>query len=107
MNDLFDNNYEILKIFKRAYAENGIFYDEIQPDENLNLDSLTLVSLLVCLENELNIEFPDEYLINIPQTFNGMFQLVLNIITHSNGDEENAILLLEGGTVDEEKTQKA
>ncbi|MDD6261771.1 MAG: hypothetical protein PUA83_01620 [Clostridiales bacterium] len=103
MTDLFDENIDIWEKVKKVFAENGIYSDEIMPDEYLDLDSLTLVSLLVCLENELDFVFPDEYLYEIPQTFRGLFQLVLNCIVSPNSNEKNTLNLLEGGIDDEEK----
>lgn len=106
MIDLFEKNVEIFEKIKIVFKENGIYPDEITPDEYLDLDSLTQVSLLVCLEDELNFVFPDECLIDIPQTFIGLFQLVLSCVDNPNGNEENTMLLLEGGGIDEEKAKK-
>lgn len=84
--------------------ENGILTNEIDADEELDLDSLTQVSLLVCFENEFDFEFPDDELVDISQTYNGLVQLVLKNIAHTNeSKEENAISLSGGGESIEKK----
>ena len=68
------NNFDkelYVKRINTVMEENGILTNEIDADEDLGLDSLTQVSLLVCFENEFDFEFPDDELVNIPQTYNG------------------------------------
>ena len=53
---------------KTILEQNGIFfYDDIE--ENFDLDSLTYISILVELENEFQIEIPEQYLTKRINTF--------------------------------------
>lgn len=105
--DIILDESVILEKINKVFFENGIFSNEVSKDEYLDLDSLTQVSLLVCFENELNFVFSDESLINLPQTYEGLVQLVFNNIKCSlAGNEENTLLPCEGGDINEEKTQK-
>lgn len=42
--------------------ENGIYVSE-DWDEELEFDSITFISTIVCLEEEFNIEMPDDFLL--------------------------------------------
>ena len=48
----------IIKILE----ENGIYVSE-DWDEKLEFDSITFISTIVCLEEEFNIEMPDDFLL--------------------------------------------
>lgn len=48
----------IIKILE----ENGIYVSE-DWDEELEFDSITFISTIVCLEEEFNIEMPDDFLL--------------------------------------------
>lgn len=48
----------IIKILE----ENGIFVSN-DWDEELDFDSITFISTIVCLEEEFNIEIPDDFLL--------------------------------------------
>ncbi len=53
------NNRElIIKILE----ENGMYLSG-EMDEELDMDSLTFISIIVCLEQQLNICFPDDLLL--------------------------------------------
>lgn len=48
----------IIKILE----ENGIYVSD-DWDEELEFDSITFISTIVCLEEEFNIEIPDDFLL--------------------------------------------
>lgn len=48
----------IIKILE----ENGIYVSD-DWDEELEFDSITFISTIVCLEDEFNIEIPDDFLL--------------------------------------------
>ena len=101
------NAYNIEKYIERVdlvMEQNGILTNEIDAEEDLDLDSLTQISLLVCFENEFCIQFPDEALINIPQTYNVLVQLVLKNIELKNDDNEHNALFFPGGGEENEET---
>lgn len=49
---------KIIKILE----ENGIYVSD-DWDEELEFDSITFISTIVCLEEEFNIEIPDDFLL--------------------------------------------
>ncbi len=42
---------------------NGIFFDEGKPDQPLEMDSLTFVTLIVDIENSYGITYPQEHIV--------------------------------------------
>ena len=46
----------------RILEENGIYVSD-DWDEELEFDSITFISTIVCLEEEFNIEIPDDFLL--------------------------------------------
>ena len=50
---------KLLQIFKN----NGIFVNEDDLDEALEMDSITYITLVVDIENTFNIEIPDDQLV--------------------------------------------
>lgn len=57
-----NNRMDIENKIRKILDENGIYISD-NPNENLDLDSITFISIIVCLENELEIEVPDDYLL--------------------------------------------
>ena len=63
---------------KTILEQNGIFfYDDME--EILDLDSLTYVSILVELENEFQIDIPEQYLTKGINTFRGFCDMINKI----------------------------
>ncbi len=46
---------------RKILDENGIYIAD-NLDEKLDLDSITFISVIVCLENEFEVDIPDDYL---------------------------------------------
>jgi len=58
--------------------QNGIFLGMYSEHDSLDMDSLTIISVLVSLENEFDIEFDDSLLVELPQTFKQLADVVQN-----------------------------
>lgn len=71
---------EIEKIIKQLLFENGICFDDEDLKYVLQMDSLTYMSLLVGMEDALNIVISDEYLVDLPKTYQGLVDMVFEII---------------------------
>lgn len=69
---------EIEKIIKQLLFENGICFDDEDLKYVLQMDSLTYMSFLVGMEDKLNIVIPDKYLVDLPKTYQGLVQRILN-----------------------------
>lgn len=101
--NIVDTKAVYIERINKVMGENGILINEFDADERLELDSLTQVSLLVCFENEFDFEFPDSELLEIPETYNGLVQLVLkNLGFISTTDDRHASSLVKGGDSNEE-----
>ncbi len=71
---------------RKILDENGIYVSENQ-DEKLELDSITFISIIVCIENELGIEIPDDYLsMEKFMTFNNYIDNVKHILGLSENE---------------------
>ena len=71
---------------RKILDENGIYVSENQ-DEKLELDSITFISIIVCIENELGIEIPDDYLsMEKFMTFNNYIDNVKHIVGLSENE---------------------
>lgn len=70
----------IIKILE----ENGIFVSN-DWDEELDFDSITFISTIVCLEEEFNIEIPDDFLLfeNF-KTFRLYMENIAQILSENN-----------------------
>lgn len=64
----------IKNILKEAMEENGVYFFENLMDEELDIDSLTFISIIVSIEEKLNIEIDNELLIEYPKTYNDFVQ---------------------------------
>lgn len=96
----FDKEEYINRI-NLVMEQNGIFANELDSDTDMELDSLSIVSILVCLENEFDFAFPDDELLNVPQVYNDFVQFVLdNIEKYFANNEPNATLPCKGGEYD-------
>ena len=55
-------NIQLQKKIIEILEDNGIYVSD-DWDEELEFDSITFISTIVCLEEELNIEIPDNFLL--------------------------------------------
>lgn len=78
---------EIKKIIIETLEEQGIFI-ELEEDVNLldyNIDSITFMTIIIELESQLNIEFPDELLsYDSLRSLNGFATLILELKKNNN-----------------------
>ena len=56
--------------------ENGMYFDKNNPDERLDMDSLTSISILVTIENVFNMEISDADLLEYPSTLRQIISIV-------------------------------
>ena len=71
---------EINTIVLQILEENGIYISE-DLDADLDMDSITFISIIVCFENQLGIYIPDEYLtIDKFKTINDFVKNITEII---------------------------
>lgn len=64
----------------RIFNESGITFDLDKPDEPLDLDSLHYISIICEMENEFDVEIPDEiFYENKLSSFNDFMKLLLNL----------------------------
>lgn len=62
---------------ERVFSELGLYVEEGEYDDELGLDSITFVSLLVAIEEEFDIDIPDEKLsIAVLKTFSDFLGLI-------------------------------
>ena len=55
-------NTQLQNKITKILEENGIYVSD-DWDEKLEFDSITFISTIVCLEEEFNIEIPDDFLL--------------------------------------------
>lgn len=62
-----------------VFQENGIYmYND--KDDDLDIDSITFISLIVFIEKRFNIIIPDEMLIESPKTYNQFSEFISRAI---------------------------
>ena len=93
---------EYLNRINTVLDQNGLFTNELESDTLLELDSLTLISIMISLENEFNISFPDDSLVEIPQTYQGLTQFVIANIDEQLLGDGLINNMHEGGETNEE-----
>lgn len=64
------NKKEIKNVLINVMEENGVYFFEDLMDEELDIDSLTFISIIVGIEEKLNIEIDNKLLIEYPKTYN-------------------------------------
>lgn len=70
---MMDIETKLINIFE----DTGIIIDKDSKKENLNLDSLHYISIICEIENEFDIEIPDEMLSNNPlETFSDFENMI-------------------------------
>lgn len=71
----------------KVFEENGIMIDDF--DTILEFDSLTFISIIVCLENEFNIIFPDDFFSKINMMSINMYCEMINKLMHKEDKDED------------------
>ena len=57
-----EKNINVKKRLEKVFNENGLTIDLDNQSSILELDSLQIISLFVSIEDEFNMEIPDEFL---------------------------------------------
>ena len=77
-----EKNINVKKRLERVFNENGLTIDLDNQSSILELDSLQIISLFVSIEDEFNMEIPDEFLTReVLSSFNDFYEMLLNILT--------------------------
>lgn len=77
-----EKNINVKKRLEKVFNENGLTIDLDNQSSILELDSLQIISLFVSIENEFNMEIPDEFLTReVLSSFNDFYEMLLNILT--------------------------
>ena len=75
-------NINVKKRLEKVFNENGLTIDLDNQSSILELDSLQIISLFVSIEDEFNMEIPDEFLTReVLSSFNDFYEMLLNILT--------------------------
>ena len=77
-----EKNINVTKRLEKVFNENGLTIDLDNQSSILELDSLQIISLFVSIEDEFNMEIPDEFLTReVLSSFNDFYEMLLNILT--------------------------
>ena len=77
-----EKNINVKKRLEKVFNENGLTIDLDNQSTILELDSLQIISLFVSIEDEFNMEIPDEFLTReVLSSFNDFYEMLLNILT--------------------------
>ena len=77
-----EKNINVKKRLEKVFNENGLTIDFDNQSSILELDSLQIISLFVSIEDEFNMEIPDEFLTReVLSSFNDFYEMLLNILT--------------------------
>lgn len=77
-----EKNINVKKRLEKVFNENGLTIDLDNQSPILELDSLQIISLFVSIEDEFNMEIPDEFLTReVLSSFNDFYEMLLNILT--------------------------
>ena len=77
-----EKNINVKKRLEKIFNENGLTIDLDNQSSILELDSLQIISLFVSIEDEFNMEIPDEFLTReVLSSFNDFYEMLLNILT--------------------------
>ena len=77
-----EKNINVKKRLEKVFNENGLTIDLDNQSSILELDSLQIISLFVSIEDEFNMEIPDEFLTReVLSSFNDYYEMLLNILT--------------------------
>lgn len=75
---------KIKEIMNMVLEQNGI-YPEEDLMENIDMDSLTFISIVVGLEEELGINIPADLLNSRPENYKEFYELGYNILEYAKG----------------------
>ena len=76
-----EKNINVKKRLEKVFNENGLTIDLDNQSSILELDSLQIISLFVSIEDEFNMEIPDEFLTReVLSSFNDFYEILLNNI---------------------------
>ncbi len=71
---------EMVNVLSKCFEENGIIINDW--NEELEMDSIQYISLIVCIEQNFEFEYPDELLLNNSSiTFNKIYTDILEIMS--------------------------
>ena len=77
-----EKNINVKKRLEKVFNENGLTIDLDNQSSILELDTLQIISLFVSIEDEFNMEIPDEFLTReVLSSFNDFYEMLLNILT--------------------------
>ena len=77
-----EKNINVKKRLEKVFNENGLTIDLDNQSSILELDSLQIISLFVSIEDEFNMEIPDEFLTReVLSSFHDFYEMLLNILT--------------------------
>ena len=77
-----EKNINVKKRLEKVFNENGLTIDLDNQSSILELDSLQIISLFVSIEDEFNMEIPDEFLTReVLSSFYDFYEMLLNILT--------------------------
>ena len=77
-----EKNINVKKRLEKVFNENGLTIDLDNQSSIHELDSLQIISLFVSIEDEFNMEIPDEFLTReVLSSFNDFYEMLLNILT--------------------------
>lgn len=77
-----EKNINVKKRLEKVFNENGLTIDLDNQSSILELDSLQIISLFVSIEDEFNMEIPDDFLTReVLSSFNDFYEMLLNILT--------------------------
>ena len=77
-----EKSINVKKRLEKVFNENGLTIDLDNQSSILELDSLQIISLFVSIEDEFNMEIPDEFLTReVLSSFNDFYEMLLNILT--------------------------
>ena len=77
-----EKNINVKNRLEKVFNENGLPIDLDNQSSILELYSLQIISLFVSIEDEFNMEIPDEFLTReVLSSFNDFYEMLLNILT--------------------------
>lgn len=76
----------IIERIKQVMEENGIDYDDKERDEVFDVDSLTYMSIIVCLEEKFQIDIPLEFL-EEKLSYSSIYNMISNALSVEDKDK--------------------